>query len=283
MSLILPSEMTLLEALSHFFPDSSKRTLSNWINHGRILVSGQTLLRKDTLLSAGQELAFKPKEKKRVKGKFEIVYEDRYMIVIDKMEGCLSVATDSKKENDALFFLRQAYGSTVYPVHRLDRETSGILLFARGGESQKRFDLLFETHTIDRRYFAILEGRLPDNQGTWESYLIENPNNFDVSSTTSDAGKKAITHYKVLHRSKKFTYVELELETGRKHQIRVQASDQGHPVVGDKRYGATIDAMDRVALHAIHLGFIHPFTGKKMSFSSPLPQVFDVLGARNIK
>ena len=150
-------------------------------------------------------------------------------------------------------------------------------MFARGKASEEKFDVLFEQHDILREYYAIVEGQLKDNTGTWESNLLELPS-FHVIDTPD--GKHAITHYKVIRRSAKYTYLKLQLETGRKHQIRVQCQMAGHPIVGDQRYGSVENPLKRLCLHACTLGFKHPFTGKQIKFSSPLPGAFQALGAK---
>jgi 23S rRNA pseudouridine1911/1915/1917 synthase len=152
----------------------------------------------------------------------------------------------------------------------LDQETSGVLLFARSKMSEERFNVLFEKHDLEREYRAIVSGHLPERQGTWVHFLREKEN-YDVEVTTEAQGRKAITHYEVLRYSKKLTYLRLRLETGRKHQIRIQCAQAGHPIVGDKRYGSLLNPFKRLCLQAFSLSFIHPFTQKKMSFSSPSP------------
>lgn len=259
------------------YPDSSRRTLQNWVITGRFSLEGKPIRKTNHPLLKGQKLfsktTFKPP---KVPG-LKIIYEDRHIIVIDKPVGLLSVPLDEGGgKRDALRLLKEHYGTDqIYAVHRIDRETSGILLFARGKESEKRFDALFEKHDIIREYYAIVEGRLRENKGTWENHLLELPS-FQVIESLE--GKKAITHFEVIRRSPKYTYLKLNLETGRKHQIRVHCQLASHPVVGDERYGSYENPIKRLCLHACSLGFIHPFTKKKVQFTSPLPKSFMVLG-----
>ena len=154
------------------------------------------------------------------------------------------------------------HANTPLTVHRIDQDTSGTLLFARGTLSEEKFDPLFERHAIEREYIAIVEGRIPQDSGTWESYLCEKEN-YDVEVTTPEEGKKAIAHFEVIRRSKKFNFLRLRLETGRKHQIRVHCMEAGYPVMGDRRYGSLVK--HRLCLHA------HPFTGKKIEVEAPIP------------
>ncbi|MES2274184.1 MAG: RluA family pseudouridine synthase [Chlamydiota bacterium] len=280
MEYTLPSPMSALEALRNMYPDSSRRTLQTWLKRGRFLVEGKRLTRENESLPAGIIIhSAETFQTPKVPG-LKIIHEDRYFIVIDKPVGLLSVPLDDgKPKRDALGLLRQHYDSTqIFAVHRIDRETSGVLLFARGKESEDRFKEMFEHHDLEREYFAIVEGRVKDSQGTWQNNLLELPS---LHVVESPEGKHAITHFHVVRRSPKYTYLRLLLETGRKHQIRVQCQMAGHPVLGDQRYGAIENPMKRLCLHACKLGFKNPFTGKLHTFTSPLPPVFQVLGAKS--
>jgi 23S rRNA pseudouridine1911/1915/1917 synthase len=274
--------MSLLEAARKIFPDSSRRSLQTWIKNGRFLLDGKPLRIENVALVEGQIVQVKDTFKAPKVPGLKILYEDRYMIVIDKPVGLLSVPLDeADSKRHALGLLKEHCGTDqIFAVHRIDRETSGILLFARGKQSEECFDKLFETHDILREYFAIVEGRVKDDAGTWESQLLELPS-FHVIN--SPQGKDAITQYKVIRRSPKYTYLKLQLETGRKHQIRVHCQMAGHPVLGDHRYGSIESPLKRLCLHACTLGFIHPFTKKQVKFSSPLPLSFQALGAKSAK
>jgi 23S rRNA pseudouridine1911/1915/1917 synthase len=281
MEYTVPAPTTLLEALRKIYPDSSRRTLQTWLKNQRFRVDGTVVTRSDFPLTAGQQVHSKNTFKApKVRG-LNILYEDRYMIVIDKPTGLLSVPLDGERTSrHALGMLRQAFDSNeIFAVHRIDRETSGILLFARGKDSEMRFDKLFEAHDIEREYFAIVEGQIKQDMGTWDHKLLELES---LKVVASPEGKDAITHFQVIRRSPKYTYLKLKLETGRKHQIRVHCQMAGHPVVGDPRYGSKENPLRRMCLHACTLGFKHPFTGKSVRFNSPLPRIFEALGAKRI-
>lgn len=263
--------MNLLEALQQQYPASSRRTLQNWIKRGQVSVDG-VITTKATLGISKQAIRVEKKQQRC--SSIPILYEDRYLIIIDKPAGLLSVPAE-KAQPSALSLLRDYY--SVYAVHRLDQETSGTLLFARGRLSEQKFDEMFEAHAVEREYLAIVEGRMSQNAGTWESYLREKEN-YDVE--VSPEGKRAITHYEVIHRSKNYTYLRLKLETGRKHQIRVQCREVGFPIVGDKRYGSSIK--NRVCLHAYRLCFTHPFTGKDISVTASIPAPLIKLGLKGL-
>lgn len=269
--------MTLKEALQTLYPDSSRRTLQNWIARGRFSVDGERIQRENTPLHIGQTLTSKETFKApKVKG-VKILYEDRHLIAIEKPAGLLSVALDEGTyQRHALGLLKEAITPSIFAVHRIDRDVSGVLLFARGKASVEKLKALFEKHDLTREYFAILEGRISENVGTWNAKLTELPT-YDV--VPSPDGRDAITHFKVIRRSAKFSYVQVVLETGRKHQIRVHSQIAGHPIVGDLRYGAKENPIGRICLHATKLEFTHPFTGKRLTFRSSLPRSFKVIGA----
>lgn len=279
MEYIATSSTPLIEALRKLYPESSRRTLQNWLRSGRFTLDGSILKKENVLIREGQILkAQETFRAPRIPG-LKILYEDRYMIAIDKPIGLLSTPLDDgMSSKHALGLLREHYGTDqIFAVHRIDRETSGVLLFARGKQSTERLNNLFEKHDLKRQYFAIVEGRLKENTGSWACPLLEMPNFHVVESID---GKMAITHFEVHRRSAKYTYLKLTLETGKKHQIRVHCMRAGHPVVGDKRYGSTHNPLRRLCLHAALLELTHPFTRKKISIHSALPRSFEVLGGQ---
>ncbi|MCH9626523.1 MAG: Ribosomal large subunit pseudouridine synthase D [Chlamydiales bacterium] len=261
---------TLLESLERTYPDSSKRTLRSWIKWGRVSVDGAVVTNASTPLLPEQKIAVGKKE--QVVEEIPILYEDRYLIVINKPSGLLSVPAENDNPS-AYSLLKETY--SICPVHRIDQDTSGTLLFARGSRSQEKFDALFEKHALEREYLAIIEGSLPQETGTWESYLREKEN-YDMEVTTPQEGKRAVTHFEVIRRSKKFSYLRLRLETGKKHQIRVHCREAGHPIVGDHRYGSLLET--RLCLHAYRLSFVHPFTDKRITVTAPIPGPLKKLG-----
>jgi 23S rRNA pseudouridine1911/1915/1917 synthase len=270
--------MSAMEALRKLYPDSSRRTLQIWLKTGRFTIDGAPLAKENALLLEGQTLnsqeTFRPP---KISG-LKILYEDRHLIAIDKPVGLLSVPLDEGPgiKRHALGLLKEHFRTDgIFPVHRIDRDVSGVLLFARGREAEERMKNLFEKHDLRRQYFAIVEGRLKEESGTWHCKLEELPS-YDVVQSSS--GKDATTHFQVIRRSPKYTYLQLVLETGRKHQIRVHCQMAGHPVLGDQRYGAIENPIRRLCLHAALLEFVHPFTQKKLSLTSASPNSFKMLG-----
>jgi 23S rRNA pseudouridine1911/1915/1917 synthase len=278
MDYTVPKPMTVREALACLYPDSSRRTLQTWLKRGRFSVNGVRLNREDTPLEAGQIFSSKAACKAPKVPGLRILFEDRHLVAIEKPAGLLSVPLDEGEgPKDALGLLRAGLQTpSIFAVHRIDRDVSGVLVFARGKESEERLKILFEKHDLERQYFAIVEGRMKEDEGTWKSRLSE-LSSYDVVPSTE--GREAITHFKALRRSSKFTYLRVHLETGRKHQIRVHCQMVGHPVVGDLRYGARENPIRRICLHAVRLALIHPFTGRPLVFNSPLPSSFKALGA----
>lgn len=210
----------------------------------------------------------------------QVIYEDRDFVVVDKREGLLTVTTGSRRDVTAFSILKNytkkiSPFNKIYTVHRLDRETSGVLLFAKNRDLQH--DLRNNWHSLvqKRTYIALVEGRVEREQDVIETWLTEEEVSLKVRSSSYDnGGKMAITHYKRLECNDAYSLLELELETGRRNQIRSHLEHIGHPIVGDRKYGATVFNMGRVALHAMTLAFLHPHTGKEMSFVSPIPDAF---------
>ncbi len=269
---------TVLNLLGKLYPDSAKRTLRQMLKTKRVRVDGRVEVKADSLLSEGQELSIGG-DTRNISG-IQLIYDDQDFIIINKPEGLLSVPLDKGDEKNALELLREHFKMPqIFPVHRIDKGTSGVMVFAKGKPSACRLNDMFRTHNFHREYLAIVSGVFEEDNGTWKSRLIER-NNYDVCSTSDPKeGRLAITHFTVLRRSKNFTYLRLRLETGKKHQIRVHCKDAGYPIVGDKRYGiASCDPISRLALHASSLAFTHPSTGKRMSFAAPLPGPFARLG-----
>lgn len=208
----------------------------------------------------------------------KIVYEDAYLIVVEKKEGLLSVATDHQKERTAQHILSEYVKRThrnnrVFVVHRLDRETSGLMMYAKDEKTQHTLRDNWQDIVVDRRYVSIVMGDMERDQGQIRTWLTDRKL-YVSSSNYDDGGKLSITHYKTIKRANGFSMMELDLETGRKNQIRVHMSELGHPVVGDQRYGCEIDPLGRLALHAFKLCFYHPVTGELMEFETPYPTSF---------
>jgi len=270
----IETECTVLEALKALSPDSSTTSLRSWVEQGRVSLDGVRVTSARTTLVPGQNLLVGPKllftEKELV-----VLYEDSEITVIDKPAKLLTVATDFETGRTAHAILKRRNKGPVFPVHRLDRDTSGVMVFARSNKARHFLKELFADHTIQRQYYALLEGRLKEPKGSWKSTLVQDANYFVRSGREDDdRGKPAITHFEQLSCKNDYSLVRFELETGRKNQIRVHASEAGHPIAGDKKYGAKTNRFSRLCLHAHILGFTHPVSNKLMRFTSPLPPFF---------
>jgi tRNA pseudouridine32 synthase/23S rRNA pseudouridine746 synthase/23S rRNA pseudouridine1911/1915/1917 synthase len=275
MKTTVEKERPILEVLQKLSPDSSKNTLKSWVEKGRVTVNGCVVPKWHGTFKRGQEVAIGQRAAFTDRG-LKILYEDAHLVVIDKPSGLLSVVTTTETPNTAHGILKQHAGRMVYPVHRLDRDTSGVMVFVYTEEARAVMKEKFIKHTIEREYYGLVEGVLKPRKGTWESLLAK-----DSFVETSEEGKLAITHYELVDVRKGISTVRFKLETGRKNQIRVHASEAGHPIVGDKKYGATVNRYQRLCLHAHVLGFTHPITGKPMRFTSPLPSFFTAASSKH--
>lgn len=270
----MAEEETLLSFLEKKYPESSKTTLRKMINEGRVLIGGIVARSAQDLVSDPARVKILSK-RDYLEGDVKLLYRDNDIAVVEKPPGLLSVATDNKSKETLHGILKKHFSKArVYPVHRLDQDTSGLLVFALNEKARDVLKKEFEKREPKRRYVAVVEGNIEDDKGIWRSYLTEG-GHFTVRETDNEEeGKLAVTHYKVALRGNKTTLIELKLETGRKNQIRVHCQAAGVSVVGDKKYGAKTNPFRRLMLHAFELTITHPTTGKKMVFESIVPEEF---------
>lgn len=272
----------LMEFVSRMRPDNKKNDIKKWMKHGQLKVDGQIVRAFDTPVNPGAVVefnstrAFPAFRHPRV----EIVYEDDDVIVINKGYGLLSVSTLSHKKEENAYEIIRNYVKSVNPrnklfiVHRLDRDTSGLMMFAKSEEAQNILRHNWNNMILERLYVAVLEGNLAQDKGYVKSRLMENSQFVVYSTDNPEEGKLAVTHYEVLGRGNGYTLAQFSLDTGRKNQIRVHAKELGHPIAGDKKYGAVKSPLHRLALHARTLRFAHPITRKDMNFETPVPHKF---------
>jgi len=279
--------MKLLEYLESVYPDSSKTTLRQMLQTGRVRVNGE--IEKDAKLQLDVEdvVDVADRDQRRtLPAGLTILHEDVDVIVVLKANGLLTVATERERENTAQAYLNAYLGARreerIHVVHRLDRETSGVLVFAKNFHARERLKEQFAAHSVDRLYVAIIEGAIEPPAGTIRSHLLERKDLKMQSVSANPDAKLAVTHYRVIASTPNYSMLEVRLETGRKNQIRAHLSEAGHPVVGDQLYGSTINPLGRLGLHAKVLGFTHPTTGKKMVFTAPLPKSFRALFASGL-
>ena len=218
------------------------------------------------------------------KEKLNIVYEDKFIVVVEKPPKLLTIATNNEKER-TLFHKVIVYekaknkNNKVFIVHRLDKDTSGLILFAKSERVKKLLQDNWNGQ-VKRKYLAIVEGKLDKSSGIIKSYLNETKTLKTYSSKKN--GKLAITKYNVLDKNKDYSLLDIEILTGRKNQIRVHMNDIGHPIIGDKKYGAKTNPLGRLGLHAYYLEFNHPITNQKVILECKEPKIFKNLFNKEI-
>lgn len=274
-------ESPLLPFLLEACRSCSRTTVKSYLSHNQVEVNGRIVARFDHALSPGDEVAVFPG--RRVEPlrhpMLRIVYEDEWLIVADKRSGLLSVGTQRERTRTAYYILsehvkRSDPANRIFVVHRLDRATSGLLVFAKSERVQSLMQRTWSETVRRRTYVAVVEGAFDKKSGTVSTYLAESKGYKVFVTKDRSAGERAVTRYRVLRFRDGFSLVELELETGKKNQIRAHMEYIGHPVAGDRKYGAHGDPVGRVALHASRLCFVHPVTGRELDFSSPVPAAF---------
>mgnify|MGYP001592971073 FL=1 len=203
-----------------------------------------------------------------------LVHEDDDILVVDKPAGLLTIATERERERTAYKMLMDyVAGARIFVVHRLDRETSGLVVFAKSWDAKRKLQAQFEARTVERIYRALVEGTVGAAEGTLSGRLAEDRALRVGPARRGREGRKAVTRYRVLERQRATTLLELSLVTGRRGQIRAQLAAAGHPIVGDRVYGSRLDPLRRVCLHATRLAFVHP-RGGRVAFESPMPRAF---------
>jgi len=246
-----------------------------------IKVDGKTVSQFDFQLQPGMKVAVSKTKRNQHQFKsryVKIVYEDRWLIVVEKAVGILSMAAGHSSLNVKSvldkYFQQSHQKCRAHVVHRLDRDTSGLMVYAKDIDTEQAFEHDWHQIVFDRRYVAVCSGEMENDEGTIANWLKDNKAYITYSSPIDNGGKYAVTHYRVLNRTTEHSLVEFRLETGRKNQIRVHSADMGHPVCGDTKYGNGDDPLHRLSLHAYLLCFYHPVTGQPMEFETPLPVAF---------
>jgi 23S rRNA pseudouridine1911/1915/1917 synthase len=274
----------LMKFLLIQLPHKNRDNIKSYLRSRQVIVDGRIVTQYNHPLIPGQQVEVTgeriPKEK-QYRG-ISIVFEDQYLVVIDKHAGMLSMATDKEKEKTAYGMLSVHVKKTdpsnkIFIVHRLDRETSGLLVFAKSEEVQHKLQESWQTDVTERTYIAIIEGELKEKEGTVTSWLTESKSLMVYSSPDPGKGDKAITHYRTLKTNRDYSLLAIDPETGRKNQIRVHMKDLGHSIVGDKKYGSAVNPVGRMCLHAMVLAFIHPVNRVKLRFETGIPQKFSRL------
>lgn len=277
----IEEETTLLPFLLKSI-NKSRNSVKSILTRGQVRVDGQIITQHNHPLKPGQVveiLSNKANIKKSALTGIRIVHEDKDIIVIDKDPGVLSMAGKNPNEPNAYRQLNEYVKADnpknhIFIVHRLDRDTSGVMIYAKSQEAQQKLQDNWHDIVKERTYIAVVEGAVQKNADTISSWLTENDAMRVYSSHYDDGGKYAVTHYKKLAGNEQYSLLEVELETGRKNQIRVHLQDIGHPIVRDKKYGAKTNPLKRLGLHATTIAFIHPTTDKLVRYTVKPPKSF---------
>ena len=268
---------TVRERLQALHAGVSGRRVKQWLEGARVRVNGAIVRRGDRLVGPDDRVELGAPPPPALPAALRVVHEDADLVVVDKPPGILTIATESERERTVYRLLRDWLAARdagrIFVVHRLDRETSGLVVFARTIAAKRALQAQFERRAPERIYVAVVEGVVRDAEGTLRSHLAEDRSLRVRSSRDRTRGKEGITRYRVLDRRRDTTLLELSLVTGRRGQIRAQLAAMGHPVVGDRDHGSRRDPLRRVCLHATRLGLLHP-RGHRVTFDSPPPPSF---------
>lgn len=270
---LVKKDILLMEFLLNYY---NKKNVKNLLRYKLVKVNGQVVSQFNYQLKVGDLIIIDKNDLNRPN--IDIIYEDDEMVVLNKPSGLLSIAGGNEKEKTAYHLVGEYLKSKnrnakVFVVHRLDKDTSGVLIFAKNEIIKNKLQNNWNEIVYKRGYLAIVEGRLKKKTGRIKNYLDESKTQM-VYISTGRKGKLAITNYKVLKELRNNSLVEIFLETGRKNQIRVHMQSLGHSIVGDKKYGAITNPLKRMGLHSHVLAFIHPDTKIKMEFKAPMPEEF---------
>ena len=274
-----------MDLIGETMPDAKRSDIKRWLKYGHVRANGQVTKAFDHPVAPGEEIEINLTRPFVTFShhRLQLIYEDDDIIVVNKGYGLLSVGTGAPaggkagKPQETAYNILKDYVKAknpmnkIFVVHRLDRHTSGLMMFAKSMEMQEEMQHNWNNMVISRKYVALVEGTIENDEGEVRSRLEENSAFKVYSVKEGEQGKMAVTRYRVLRRSHGNTLVEFELDTGRKNQIRVHAADMGHPIVGDVKYGGHTSRLHRLALHAQTLRFAHPRTRRDMNFTSDVP------------
>lgn len=278
--LAVTENITLMPFLLLQLKHKSRDNVKSLLRNKQVWVNGQAIAQFNHPLFPGQQVAVKwdLAAAGNLYHGLRIVFEDEYIVVIDKEAGLLSISTGNADVTAYSIISghvkRLNPKNKIFVVHRLDRDTSGLMMFAKNEKVQTLLQKAWQTSVSERTYTAVVEGKVDKPEGTIASYLYESKSLVMHSSQDPEKGEHAVTHFRTLKNENSFSLLEVYLETGKKNQIRVHMKDIGHSVTGDKKYGAIKDPLGRLGLHAGVLAFRHPVTGEMLRFESAVPEKF---------
>ncbi|WP_153735788.1 RluA family pseudouridine synthase [Aquibacillus halophilus] len=278
---IVEEEAELLPFLLDTLSNRSRNSVKSILTRGQVYVNGEVITKHNFQLEPGYKISIE----KNIVAKaasftgLKIVHEDDDIIVIEKESGLLSISSPKEKSLTAYkqlmtYVQKINPKNRVFVVHRLDRDTSGVMMFAKSEKVKLKLQNSWKDIVEERAYIALVEGVIKKQEGTITSWLKESKTLKMYSSSNPNDGQHAVTHYQKIQSNTNFTLLNVHLETGRKNQIRVHMEDIGHPIVGDKKYGSKVNPISRLGLHAKTLAFKHPTTDEIMRFESNTPKSF---------
>lgn len=273
---IVKENEILIEFLKKMFSNLSKNSVKSLLHNEKVFVNGNMTTKYNYELNAGDVVEIREKIAKNI----DIIYEDKDIIVINKPSGLLTVATEKEKNKTAYhlvmeYLKKKNKNNRIFIIHRLDKDTSGIIMFAKNERAKHLYQDNWNDIVKKRCYYAVIDGKMENKEGTIKSYLKENGNM--VYSVKDRSGKIAITEYKVLKERKNISLLDINLKTGRKNQIRVHMKENKTPILGDLKYGEKSKLINRLALHAYKLELINPVTKKLLTFEINMPNEFKML------
>ncbi|MBQ7041539.1 MAG: RluA family pseudouridine synthase [Muribaculaceae bacterium] len=274
-------DTTLLPFLIESMPQRKRTSIKELLKHNQVAINNIPTTQFDSEIHPGDTVKVNLTREFRLfyHRRIKLVYEDDDIIVVNKGYGLLSMGTDRVKDGTAYSIVRdyikwQDPRNKLFIVHRLDRDTSGLMMFAKNEQAKETMQHNWNNMVLNRKYLAVVEGKVEQESGSVRSYLAET-SQYEVYSTQNpDEGQLAVTRYRTLKCKNGYSLLEVELDTGRKNQIRVHMKDLGHPIAGDRKYGAKSSPIHRLALHAQTLRFVHPVTRREMNFETPIPTSF---------
>ncbi len=274
-------EMKLLDLLVQNLPDLSVKKIKSFVKYKMVSIDGRVEMNSSTVVRIGSSVKVSFSKKVIPHIDLDIIYEDRDLVVIDKPAGLLSISNSKEKEITAFrlvsdYIKKDNKSAKLFVVHRLDQGTSGVLLFAKNLKLKEKLQKDWNDLVRKREYIAVVEGKM-ENTGTIESYLTMNHFQIVYSTKNKEVGNFARTHYRLLKYKNRYSLLEVNIDTGRRNQIRVHMSEAGHPITGDKKYGARVNPINRLALHASKLHLVDPRNGKVLKLESPVPKEIENL------
>ena len=287
---VVKENMRLIDFLLITLKDKSRNNIKSLLSHHQVLVDGNPTSQFDFEVVKGDIVMIAPSRVKSShnKSKIVVIYEDDEFLAIDKPSGLLSVATDKEKTVTAYrlatdYVRNKDPHNRLFVCHRIDKDTSGVLLFAKNNEIRTALQDDWNLLVKKREYIALVEGEMENDEGSRTSWLLETKTNLMYSSSKKGDGLKATTHYKVIKKNENFSLLNVLIDTGRKNQIRVHMKELGHMIVGDEKYKSAENPIKRLGLHARTLSFVHPVTKKVMTMTAKTPAIFEEVFEKNIK